>query len=175
MFFVLLLFSLCEGCKNNSDSLLDGYNERLQQINQTWKGAPINIKTLLQIDSIDIESQTPYTILVYYNADCSICISALKEWNQNLVPFFSKINTPIKFILATDDKRMLHFYLKQMEFSGDYALIAKQNKFLEKFTFADEGPFNTFLINQKKEIEFIGSPLLSNNLKKYYAKRITEE
>lgn len=172
----LLGVSSCQNLtKNDSDSIVEEANQRLTGINDVWKNQLVDLSAVLENEELKQPAEGRYTIMAYYDADCSACISDLKKWKSTLIPYFQEIDPKIdfKFVLTTGDRKTLDFNLEQVGLPSDYVIIDEKHSFLKTYDFADEKAFNTFLINPAREVVFIGSPLISTNLRDFYASSIT--
>ncbi|MEL6969848.1 MAG: hypothetical protein AAFZ63_12750 [Bacteroidota bacterium] len=175
-FVMLLGFSSCNTTTQNDagDNLVAEANQRLNSINEQWKQQTIELAQVLENPEITIPKNGGYTIMAYYDADCSTCISDLKSWQKTFIPYFQEVDatTDFKFVLVTDNRKQLAYKLEQVGLPDEYIVVDEKKAFIKTFDFADEKPFNTFLLGPNQEVVFIGSPLISDNLKRYYASSI---
>ena len=173
---ILLGFSNCDNTtlNNTGKNVVAEANQRLNSINEQWKQQTLELAQVLENPDLTATQKDGYTIMAYYDADCSTCISDLKSWQKNLIPYFLEVDRAVdfKFVLITEDPKLLDYKLEQVGLPKEYIVVDKHKAFIKTFDFADEKPFNTFLIGPDQEVVFIGSPLISDNLKHFYASSI---
>ncbi len=175
--FCSLTFCLsgCDFFKSEKSIRLDSLNEQLTKLNKTYKGKEIVLSSKLSDSIFKDKTKKSNTILVYYNADCSVCYKELQQW-KNLISYFKEIdkNLNIKFILFTLTKAQTEAGLKKTGFSKSLIVYDKKNDFLKQYEHVEDKEFNTMLLDKDNKIVTIGSPLKSDNLKRIYTELITK-
>lgn len=175
IFSILLLLSSCNYFKSDKTKKLESLNKELVNLNDKLKNEKIVLTDAAYNNILKNKSKEDYSIVVYYDANCSVCFTELKKW-KSLIPDFKKVdeNLNIKFILHTTDTLMTSINLKNSEFDKELVFYDERNDFLEKYEHALIKAYNTMLLDENNEIIFIGSPLKSNNIKKHYTQLITD-
>jgi hypothetical protein len=159
-FCLLLLFFFSCNRSTKPDRLLE-LNERATELNSSYKGKKLIYKSF--------DNYGDPTIVVYYDANCSVCFEQLTKWKGQIdyfVTIRSKIN--FRFILHTDNIQTLESSLKSIGFPLELVIIDEGNTFLNTYQFVSEKAFNSILLNKDDEILMIGSPLVSKNIKNHY-------
>lgn len=176
---MVILFSIsilsCKDFKSKEEKL-NVLNSRLIEINDELKNHRIKLNHNLESQIFGNKNISSYSILTYYDADCSECFQQLEKW-KDLVAHFQGLNqkTNIKFILYTEDTLLVNIYLKNINFPKELIVYDLENNFLSKFRHASEKAFNSMLVDKKKKIVFIGSPLISEKIKKHFSESLISE
>ncbi len=173
----LLIFALygCNSFESDESKKLTEMNEKLIGINDSYKNKKIELSEELYKDVFKNKKEDSFSMLVYYDANCSVCFTKLKEWINN-IDYFKKVdeNLNIKFILYSDDPNLTDINLESTDFPKSLIVYNNDNSYLKKYEHLIEYPFNTMLLNKDNEIVFIGSPKVSDNLKEHYTKLIKQ-
>ena len=145
-------------------------NEKLINLNKKFKNTKIAIEGKLYDDVFEDKLEKSYSLLVYYDANCSICFSQLEVWKKNHLAYFQELDYKlnIKFILFSDDIDVTNINLEYFNFPKPLIVHDEKKQFIRRYVHAIDKAYNTMLLNDKNEIIFIGSPTLSPNLKKHY-------
>lgn len=89
IFFLILLFIF--SCKESEDSKkLAAMNEKLTNLNKKFKNKKIELEPKLQKTVFKNKPDSAQSLLVYYDANCSVCFSKLEKWKTN-VNYFKEI------------------------------------------------------------------------------------
>jgi peroxiredoxin len=171
---LLMTFLGCNTFTSDSSKKLEKLNKELIELNNTYRSKKIALQNpSLLNDLFRNELDNDYSVLVYYDADCWVCFEELSAW-QEIINHFKKIDSKIniKFILSTNDLEKTKKNLGKINFSESYIVIDTDNSFLKHYKHVSYKPYNTMLLDKNKKILFIGSPLKSKNLKKYYSELI---
>ena len=144
-FFNLLLIGLMTtACEDEHNDVVATANNRLNQLNEVWKGKQVSFDTT-QVSSTK-------NILVYYNAECSSCLVKIKEWQEEIIPYFQEeVSVGFKFMLyAPNSPISLEYFLDEIGFEHNYVNILRDSSFLRAYPFLEDEPFNTILLDKGK-------------------------
>ncbi|MBU2903431.1 hypothetical protein KO529_01435 [Arenibacter algicola] len=161
---VIIINLLFAGCvkysKQNKDS-------PLTKINEKWMDEqlvlPLSLERLK--DSLPIKNVKPYTIIAFYNGNCSACYLELHKWKK-VIPQLSKVNqVEFKFILTGPSKPFLQYNLEEIDFSIDFVFYDKNDEFINHYNYMNSAGylFSSLLVNRDNDILSIGNPTISND------------
>jgi hypothetical protein len=170
---VFLFFGSCDLLKSDETKALETLNEKLDTINNSFKGKDVLLEKNLFNKVLKEKKNKAYSMLIYYDANCSICYTELEKW-QDLIVYFKTVdnNLNIKFILFSDDELLTKVNLENSKFPKELVVFDKRNSFLNDYRHLINKPYNTTLLDENNKIVFVGSPLQSENLKKHYTELI---
>ncbi len=167
-----LFLTSCDSFRSEEARKLASMNEKLIEINNTFK----NKEFMGKAEILENRKNDVHSIIVYYDANCSVCFSDLKLWKE-LIKYFEEIEKDIhfKFILSSGDKNLTDINLKDIDFPKSNVVYDTNHEFLKTYRFADNKAYNTLLLDKDNKVVFIGSPLVSDNLKKHYKNIISKK
>jgi hypothetical protein len=170
-----LIISSCSFFESSSSKEITSMNKELTNLNKKYKDKKIDLSANLFNKVFKNKKDGDLSMLIYYDANCTICFTKLKKWKDNL-DYFKKTdkNLNIKFILYSDDSLMTDINLEKTNFPKSLIVYDTDNSYLKKYEHVLEYPYNTMLLNKNNEIIFIGSPQVSSNLRKHYTKLIKQ-
>lgn len=167
--FTTSLLNSCQYFESEKTAVARRLNEKILTYNNEWKGTTIELDSLFNMEGEKVYVDNDYNLLIWYDGDCSYCISQLGKWETYINKFNegnSKMN--VLFYLATDNIRSLKYNLNQSKFPFMTNVIIDEDKvFMDKYDFVMENAFNVILLNQDNKIDFIGSPLFSKKIEEH--------
>lgn len=165
--YIIILFGLflATSCESERAKILRKLNKKTVELNEEYKGKALTFPFRRN----QMEQIHKFTIVVYYDAECTVCFEQLKEWKE-LIKVFSDANSDLnfKFILHSTDEQITKNHLKILQFPVHYVTIDKRNDFLSVYNFVSDRAFNSFLIDSDDKILFVGSPMVSSKIKEIY-------
>lgn len=178
IFFLLPLFLILISCnlfKSEKAKKIEKLNKELIIINDKYKNQKIQLAEKISNEIFQDKKKEAYSIITYYDANCSVCYIELEKW-KDLLPYFKEIDSDIniKFILFSDDEIMTEINLDNSQFPKNLVVFDSRNSYLDTYRHVLTKAYNCMLLDENNEILFIGSPLNSENIKKHYAKLITK-
>ena len=171
----IFILSSCSFFESSNSKKLASKNKELTNLNKKYKGKKIDLITNLLNKVFKSKKDGDLSMLIYYDANCSVCFMKLKKWESN-IEYFKRLNDDlnIKFILYSEDSLVTDINLKESNIPKSLVVYDNNNSYLRKYEHSIEYAYNTMLLNKDNEIIFIGSPQVSNNLKMHYTKLIKE-
>lgn len=170
----VLYLTILLGCKET-------YKERLTRLVTEWQSKEITfpenpVFTVFATDTVGYEIlSSRHKVLVYVDSlGCTSCKLQLDRWKQ-LISYTDSLTNgevPFLFFFNAKDYREIRYLLKRDNF--DYPVCLDTNDSLNKLNqFPSELTFQTFLLNEKNEVEVIGNPIHNLAVKELYLKQIT--
>jgi len=170
---ILTLFFFC-GCKETNKA-------RIARLVSEWQGKEIifpdnPVFTVYAKDTADYSiPQNGYKILVYTDSlGCTNCKLQLDRWKEFVAYTDSVTNgtTSFLFFFHAKDFQEIYYLLKRDGFN--YPVCFDTNDELNKLnSFPSELTFQTFLLNERNEVEVIGNPIHNPAIKELFLKKIT--
>lgn len=158
--FILLLCS--SGCKRDKNFPMD------HQI------SVISENNLEKIDST-LSPEKNYTIMVYYDGNCSSCYKELAKWKVLEQEFKEKfLDVEFKYVLSAYNKAILKDYLNQIKFSTDKVFYDVNEKFIKEYPFFYDADYihSSALLDNNNVILEIGNPTNSIGDKNQFISRM---
>lgn len=169
-----LFISLLSGCKETE-------KERVTRLVSEWQGKEIifpekPVFTVFATDTVNYSiPSSRHKVLVYVDSlGCTSCKLQLDRWKQFIekTDSLSQGTVPFLFFFQAKDHREIRYLLKRDGFHYPVCLDAS-DKLNELNRFPSDMTFQTFLLNEKNEVEVIGNPIHNLAVKELYLKQIT--
>jgi len=160
MLLTLLVFDCAEDKTVQSQKLLVDEGSK---INEQWQGK--DLTPLLE--KLKVNTVKKNNLLIYLDATCGSCFSEIEKWEKDIFPLFEgREDVGFYFALFSHDKAVTNYILTQRNFPLEYVRFIDEETLANDMAFAVErNLFNTVLFGQDKKVKFIGSPVLSDNIK----------
>jgi hypothetical protein len=170
----ILALAMLFGCKETD-------KERLARLVTEWQGKKVRfptnpVFTVLATDTVEYRiSSSRHKVLIYVDSlGCTSCKLQLGRWKQ-LISYTDSVTdgtVPFVFFFHAKDYREIRYLLKRDDF--DYPVCLDVEDSLNKLNqFPQEMTFQTFLLNEKNEVQVIGNPIHNLAVKELYLKQIT--
>jgi len=170
---LLFLFTCCDSQRSKKISAL---NDKATDLNATYAGKILwyDSSSYTFSSKANLLTENP-TIIVYYDANCSVCFEQLQKWKEE-IKYFKGINASIdfRFVLSAENIDQLKTNLEKGDFPLEYVVVDKKNRFVEQYNFVLDKAFNAILLNKQHKILMIGSPLVSGTIKKHFTRLLHE-
>jgi hypothetical protein len=131
----------------------------------------INTKDTVIFPAHDFE----YTLVMYADpSECESCTWKLDEWylKRKEILYYNK-SIDFKFILQSSDYEDLEHYLFHA-MPNIPIIYDPDGTFIKKNDLPHETKYHTFLLNEKKEIILVGSPIGNDDLWNLYKKTVSK-
>ncbi|WP_085537478.1 DUF1573 domain-containing protein [Massilibacteroides vaginae] len=172
----ILCLTILFGCKETD-------KERLTRLVTEWQGKEIifpenPVFTVFLTDTVEYNIPSAgHKVLVYVDSlGCTSCKLQLDRWKQFISYTDSVTNRTVSFLffIHAKDYKEIRYLLKRDGFN--YPVCLDIDDSLNKLNqFPSEMTFQTFLLNEKNEVEVIGNPIHNLAVKELYLKQITGE
>jgi len=172
---IFLVVILGNGCKENNQK-----NE-ITKIVQEWKDKEIIFPTNLIFtkhgrDTMDYEIPlSTYKILMYVDSvGCTSCKLQLHKWKEFIdeVDSLTSGTVPVLFFFHPKDLREISYLLRRDGI--DIPVCIDTNDYLNAANnFPSLQEFQTFLLNDKNQVLYIGNPVQNVRIKEMYLKEIS--
>lgn len=172
--FISIVIISIFSCKQN-DSIVD-FKEKTN--NNIWVGKKVyffkSIKALKSDKIIKDNNNSKFTIVSYYDGNCSFCFLELAKWSKKMNALNINNNVSFKFILPSDNITSLNINLENIEFPKQLVYHDSKREFGDTYTFLSEKGYKnaSILLNQNNEILHIGNPTISKIALKTYLETI---
>ena len=162
---ILLLnisFFSCNEKKINKDESV------INSINKKWIGKQIVIPPSVLPFAVTLSKKAPtkYTIIAFYDGNCSMCYIELKKWKKTMSDSkeLGFNNVTFKFILSGNSKSVVDYHLTELGFPIDLAFYDSKDEFNTQFPFLKEPgyKYSSILLDEKEKVLFIGNPTISD-------------
>ena len=162
---IILLLSICLfSCKEKDHKETLEFNA----INKKWIGKQIVIppSVLPFAGTLSKKAPTKYTIIAFYDGNCSMCYIELKKWKKTMSDYkeLGLNNVTFKFILSGNSKGVVDYQLTELGFPIDLAFYDSKDEFNTKYPFLKEPgyKYSSILLDEKEKVLFIGNPTISD-------------
>ncbi len=168
--FILLILILCS-CKH--DNLKQVPNEVLEA-NNKWIGEQVSFFKSINPLSQNLEitkNESSFTIVAYYDANCSLCFFELTKWVKEIEDF-NIYDVSFKFILTSNNITSLKINLENIQFPITDVYHDGKDEFGNRYNFLlDHGYYNSsMLLDNNNKIIYVGNPTISQAVKEKYVK-----
>lgn len=129
------------------------------------------IFTSLGEDTVDVEMESPYKIVLYLDSiGCISCKAQLSNWKK-YIESLKEENVPVLIFMNICNLKEIQFILKRESFSYPVCIDMKDS--LNKLNhFPSDIMFQTFLLDKDNKIIAIGNPIHNPQVKELYLKFI---
>ncbi len=116
-----------------------------------------------------------YTLIAYYDGNCSYCYKQLLKWIQ-MIKVYDVYDISFKFILSGYNGSLLKANLENIKFPLNIAYHDTKNEFSKKYHFLLDSNYTNscMLVDNKNTILFIGNPTISEDDKSNFIKFIKD-
>lgn len=167
-FFPILAIIQISSCQSDKDRLLRLEKQELLGI---WKNLEIEFpQSLIPLELNPKEKQinSGFTIVVFYDGDCSVCYIELMKWIQ-LIDEFNELNfnTNFRIILSGNNEFILRHHLEKIKFPIEYCYYDSKNEFIDQYQFFIAPNYwnASVLLDENHKILTIGNPIISSKNK----------
>lgn len=159
--FLLLSFCLFS-CKENTVKK----EIIVKSVNKIWKGKKIVFQSSIipLSDTKQMNKQSKYTILGFYDGHCSVCYGELVKWRKIIQDYKKKgfDDVVYKFVLSGNSKAYVGYSLKELGFPIDLVYYDSKDIFSSEYQFVNESgyKYSAMLLDENNKILFIGNPTI---------------
>lgn len=147
-----------------------------------WKGKEIIIPDSIKfkkhgIYPIDLYRQeSDCKILVYVDSiGCTSCKMKLEEWNKMISHFDSISNYKVEYLFVIHNKNPKELSYVLINDNFEIPVFVDTNDILNKINkFPQDILYQTFLLNSKNEVLFVGNPVYNDAVKELYDDFLTK-
>lgn len=165
---ILILFSCNRNqAKKIEEVIIDPINKELISINSKLIGKEIILPELVPLQtkySTSGLNKSEFTILVYYDGNCSGCFLQLSKWVE-MSKILNRANSNInyKFVLWGANEPLIKYNLNEFNIYLDDIYFDEMKYFGENYSFLLEPNylFSCILLNKNNRILQIGNPINS--------------
>lgn len=171
-FYLTLLILVVTGCSQTQKGEMPKKNEKLQTELDKKISKRLDLIDSLKTYQIDKLVPTPQKsmknkIVTYIDGTCSSCVKELFVWDKLMSEeAFKKFD--FIFYIKAYNLKSLAMILKEVEFKHPYKLDLS-DAFYTVNKLSDSKSYQSFLINNKDTIVYIGNPIYNEDIKKLYS------
>jgi hypothetical protein len=178
IFILILIIQLLNGCKDKVT--------KIDRINSQSNGTSISKDYPLKIDWKFITSDSiknkigtepnisEYTVIVYFNGACSICIVACTDWIKKMERLKTNKNIKYLFIAKSPDLFLSEYYMDEFNVkfeTNEYLLLDKNENFVKYNSLIGIKDNDVLLLDNYYTVITVGNPFESKDIFDVYLKK----
>lgn len=169
-------------CRDHKKEPKEEFEALIDSTNTSWKNQKLKLtviqkKRSLNIDSVSFdETKKVKKIISFFDADCSVCISELKDWQFFLDSVTNRRSSKVEvdFIATSADSLQLYYWLNETVKFSYPVYFDPQGQFIVQNEIPFDKNFQTFILDENNRVVFIGCPIKNDYLKQAFLEKLNK-